>query len=134
MTSGMEPVDPGWDWHVAANYSAAMRVGDLVFVSGQVGITPEGALAGADFESQAHQAFANLAAVLRAAGSDLSHVAKVTWLLTDPRDFRFVPGLRARYLQPPYPADTTMVVHALARPGLVVEIEATALAGTRLQT
>lgn len=123
----MEPVDPGWTWHLDAHYSAAMRVGDLVFVSGQVGITPEGQIAGPDFETQAHQAFANLAAVLAAAGSDLSRVVKVTLLLTNQDDFRFVPALRARYFQAPYPADTTMVVMGLARPGLLVEIEAVGL-------
>lgn len=124
-----EPIEPGWEWHAAANYSPAMRVGDLIFVSGQVGVTPEGLVAGTDFETQVRQAFANLTAVLEAAGSDLSRVVKVSVFLTEQAHFASIPGLRAEFFQPPYPADTTVVVHALARPGLLVEIEAIALVG-----
>lgn len=127
---GAEAIEPGWGWHAAANYSPAMTVGDLVFVSGQVGITPAGVVAGADFDSQVRQAFANLAAVLEAAGSDLSRVVKVSFFLTEQSQFASIPGLRAEYFRPPYPADTTIVVRALARPGLLVEIEAVALVGT----
>jgi reactive intermediate/imine deaminase len=108
-------------------YTPAIRVADLVLVSGQVGVGPDGEPVGDDFLTQVHQAFANLSEVLQAAGSSLSQVAKVTVYLTEQSQFDHVPALREQYFTPPYPADTTVVVRALARPGLLVEIEAIAV-------
>lgn len=121
-----QPVVPPWDWHVPAKYSAGIVLGDLVFVSGQVGIRRDGSVAGPDFQSQVHQAFSNLRDVLTAAGSDLPRVVKVTIYLTDRNDFQHIPALRARYFAEPYPADTTVIVAGLAREGLLVEIDAIA--------
>jgi 2-iminobutanoate/2-iminopropanoate deaminase len=116
-------------WAEPYRYSAATRIGDLVFVSGQVGVDADGMLVGeGDFLTQAHQAFANLREVLEAAGSGLDRVAKVTIFLTDVEQFAHVPSLRAQYFRAPYPADSTVVVRSLARPGLLVEVEAIAAA------
>src|SRR5206468_11935038 len=66
-------------------YSQAIRFGDLIFVAGQAGLDPvTGALAGATFELQAHQAFENLRAVLEDAGSGLDRVVKTTCFLAVP--------------------------------------------------
>ncbi len=100
---------------------------NLVFVSGQAAIAPDGAIVGrGDFLSQSHQAFANLAAVLRAAGCGLEDVVKVTTFLTDMHNFPAVVELRKTYFRPPYPADTIVQVQALALPDLLIEIEAIA--------
>ncbi len=121
------PVEPPWDWSAGYRYSAAIRVGDLVLVSGQVGVGPDGQIVPGGFLPQVHQALANLRSVLQAAGSDLDRIAKVTIFLTDQAQFEHVPALRAQYFHEPYPADTTVVVSALARPGLLVEVEAIAV-------
>lgn len=69
---------------VIGPYSAGVRAGDLVFVSGQGGVDPDtGQLAGAGFLEQARQAFRNLEAVLRAGGSRLDLVVNTTVLITD---------------------------------------------------
>lgn len=125
--TGMEEVDPPWEWHRPARYSAAIRTDGLLLVSGQVGITAEGEIAGTDFASQARQALANLRAVLEAGGSDMARLVKVSWFLTDRAHFTEVLALREEFFVPPYPADTTVIVAGLARPGLLVEIEAIAL-------
>ena len=105
------------------------RVGDLLFVSGQAAISPEGEIVGAgDFDRQAEQVFANLERVLQAGGSSLANVVKVTIFLTDMGNFEKIVELRGRYFEPPYPADTIVEVSALALPELEIEIEAIAVA------
>ena len=109
--------------------SLGFRVGDLIFVSGQVALDPEGEIVGRDdFDAQAEQTFANLAGVLEAGGSGLQNVVKVTIFLTDMSNFEKIVELRGRYFTPPYPADTIVEVSSLALPELMIEIEAIAVA------
>jgi reactive intermediate/imine deaminase len=120
-------IDPGWSWDDPFCYSQAIRVGDLLFVSGQAAIAEDGSVVGgADFEAQARRAFENLGAVLHAAGAGLEDVVKVTILLTDMSHFPAIVELRREYFSPPYPADTIAEVRSLALPELMVEIEAVA--------
>ena len=108
--------------------SQAMRVGDLVFVSGQAAIDEDGGLVGVgDFDAQAELVFKNLARVLQAAGSSLADVAKVTIYLTDMANFPKIVELRGKWFTEPYPADTIVEVASLALPELEIEIEAIAV-------
>ena len=108
--------------------SQAYRVGDLVMTSGQAAIDLNGALVGVgDFDAQAEQVFANLAAVLEAAGSSMEQIVKVTIYLTDMSNFPKIVALRQKHFTAPYPADTIVEVRSLALPELEIEIEATAL-------
>jgi 2-iminobutanoate/2-iminopropanoate deaminase len=110
--------------------SQGIRVGDLLLVSGQVGIDENGELVSlGDFETQADQAFRNLSKVLEAGGSSLDRVAKVTIFLTDmAANFPKVVELRRKWFTPPYPADTIVEVRSLYRPEVMLEIEAIAVA------
>ena len=118
--------DPFATFRIAQGY----RIGDLVITSGQAAIDEAGNLVGVgDFDAQAAQCFANLERVLRAAGSSLAQVVKVTIYLTDMSHFPRVVELRGEYFRPPWPADTIVEVRSLALPELMIEIEATALAG-----
>lgn len=109
--------------------SQGFRVGDLLFVSGQAAISPEGRVVGAgDFDAQAEQVFRNLERVLEAGGSSLADVVKVTIFLTDMRNFPKIVELRGRWFTEPYPADTIVEVRSLALPELEIEIEAIAVA------
>jgi len=110
--------------------SQGIRVGDLLFVSGQVGIDEAGELVSLDdFGTQADQAFRNLGRVLEAGGSSLERVVKVTIFLTDmAANFPQVVDLRRKWFTPPYPADTIVQVQSLYRPEVMLEIEAVALA------
>jgi reactive intermediate/imine deaminase len=108
--------------------SQAMRVGDLIFVSGQAAIDRDGQLVGVgDFDAQAEQAFRNLSDVLQAGGSSLSDIVKVTIFLTDMANFPKIVELRGKWFSEPYPADTIVQVVALALPELEIEIEAVAV-------
>ncbi|MFD1531466.1 RidA family protein, partial [Pseudonocardia aurantiaca] len=82
-------------------FSQAVRAGGLVFVSGQPGVDGAGRVVG-DVTAQARQAFANLDAVLREAGSDLAHVVRFTTLLRDIADLPAVVEVRRELLRPPY--------------------------------
>jgi 2-iminobutanoate/2-iminopropanoate deaminase len=115
------------DWYEPYAISQAVRVGDLVFVSGQAGIDERGRTAATDFDGQARQAFANLGRVLAAAGSGLEHVVKVTILVTDMAVIDQVVALRREFFTEPYPADTIAEVGRLAGPDWLIEIEAVAL-------
>ena len=112
-----------------APYSQAIRAGGLVFVSGQVALTP-GATepAGSDVGEQTEQVFANLRAILEEAGSGLDRLVKTTVFLTDLGDFAGMNEVYARHVGETPPARATIEVSALPS-GAKVEIEAIALAG-----
>lgn len=113
-----------------AFYSQAVEatgVQRLVFVSGQVGVKADGAMAEGITE-QTKVAIANLKAVLAQAKMDVSHVAKYTIYMTDPSHFDgFVAGA-AELLSNPPAATTLLYVKALAAPNMLIEIEAVAAA------
>ena len=111
-------------------YAQAVRVGDLVFTAGQPGIDPATRqVAGATFEAQARQAFANLRAVLEDAGSRMERVVKVTCFLADAEAFAVLNALFEEYFPGSPPARSAPVV-ALPR-GLLISIEAIAVAEGR---
>ena len=105
-------------------YSQATKVGNTVFVSGQIPLDPETMeVVEGGIEGQTHQVFANLIAVTKAAGGGLENLAKLTIFLTDLNDFTVVNKIMATYFSEPYPARATIEVSALPK-GVAVEIEA----------
>jgi reactive intermediate/imine deaminase len=117
--------DPYEPYRLAQGY----RVGDFLFISGQAAIGPDGELVGVgDFDAQADHAFANLDRVLRAGGSSLARVIKVTIFLHDMGNFPKIVELRGKYFTPPYPADTIVEISSLYSPDALIEIEAIAVA------
>ena len=109
-----------------APYSQAIRVGELVFVAGQVGLRPgESELVGDSIEEQTEQAMRNVAAVLEAAGSGLDRLVKTTVFLADFATFAGMNEVYARYAGDSPPARSTVEVAALPM-GALVEIEAIA--------
>jgi 2-iminobutanoate/2-iminopropanoate deaminase len=117
-------VDP--DAKPVGPLSPAVRSGGFVFLSGQIGTDPAtDVLVDGGVGAQTEQAFANLEAVLRAAGKSLDDVVRVGVYLTDPADYPAVNEVYARLFQAPYPARTAVVVAALPL-GAVVELDAIA--------
>ncbi len=109
-----------------APYSQAIRAGDFVFVSGQLAFRPGSTeLVGTSIGEQTEQVFANLGAILEAAGSGLDRLVKTTVFLADFRDFAALNEVYARFFPDPPPARSTFAVRALPRDALV-EIEAIA--------
>jgi 2-iminobutanoate/2-iminopropanoate deaminase len=112
-----------------APYSQAISAGGLVFVSGQLSLRPDHAeIVGDSIAEQTEQVFANLRAILEAAGSGLDRLVKTTVYLTDLGDFGGMNEVYARHVGEAPPARATIEVAALPS-GAKVEIEAIALAG-----
>lgn len=108
-------------------YSQAIKTGNLVFVSGQVGLIPGTKdLAAETVEGQTEQVMVNLGEVLQAAGSSYSQVVKTTVLLTHMSDFAAVNAIYGRYFTDQPPARATFAVKELPL-GAKVEVEAVAL-------
>lgn len=103
-------------------YSQAIRAGDTVYLSGQIGLDPATMNLVDGLEAQAHQVFRNLRAVATAAGGSLDDMVKVSILMIDLGGFAKVNEIMATYFAQPYPARATYQVSALPR-GAQIEVE-----------
>ena len=111
-----------------SHYTDAVVAGELLFVSGLVGVDGRGALVGGDdVAAQTRQVFENLRAVLDEAGCGFADVVKVTVYLTDVDDRPKLNPVRQEFFGEARPASTLVEVSRLAVPGAKVEIEAVAL-------
>jgi 2-iminobutanoate/2-iminopropanoate deaminase len=106
-------------------YSQAMVAGDLVFTSGQIPLTPEGEIVEADIVKQTLQVFANIRAVLQAAGSDLDQVIKTTVFIKDMNQFQQINEIYAEYFTDHKPARSCVEVARLPK-NVLIEMEAIA--------
>jgi reactive intermediate/imine deaminase len=105
-------------------YSQAIRVGSIVYLSGQIGLDPRTGQLVEGLEAQAHQVFKNLRAIAGAAGGTLDDIVKVSLLMMDLGGFAKVNEIMASYFKTPYPARMTYQVAGLPR-GALVEVEGT---------
>jgi 2-iminobutanoate/2-iminopropanoate deaminase len=108
-----------------APYSQAIRVGDLVFVAGQVGLKPGDSSVEGDIAAQTDQALRNIAAILEEAGSSLANLVKTSVFLQDLGDFAGMNEVYAAHVGDHPPARSTFEVARLPA-GALVEIEAVA--------
>ncbi len=104
-------------------YSQAIRAGNTVYLSGQLGLDPATGNLREGVEAQTRQVLDNLQAVAVAAGGSLDDIVKVTLLLADLGDFATVNEIMAARFKKPYPARTTYQVAALPKAGRI-EVEA----------
>jgi reactive intermediate/imine deaminase len=126
------PLDPEGLPAPISHYANGVRAGDTIYVSGQVALDGQGRLVGpGDVVAQARQALENVKAVLAAGGATLDDVVKVTVYLADVDDRPRVNEVRKAYFGANRPASTLVEVSRLALPGLLVEIEAIAVAPRR---
>ena len=105
-------------------YSQAIKVGNTVYLSGQIPLVPESMqLVSNDARAQITRVFENLSAVAQAAGGTLQDVVKLNVFLTDLAHFPIVNEVMAQYFEQPYPARAAIGVAALPK-GAVVEMDA----------
>jgi len=109
-----------------APYSQAIAAGGFVFVSGQLGLKPGDTAISGEIEEQTEQIFANLKAILEAAGTGLDRLVKTTVFLQRLDDFQAMNGVYAKHVGEQPPARSTVEVAKLPS-GALVEIEAVAL-------
>ena len=106
-------------------YSQAIKIGDFIFTSGQIALTPDGVMREGDIEVQTTQVLTNLKNILEEAGSSLDKVIKTTIFLANMDDFAKVNEIYAKFFGSHKPARSTVAVKTLPKNALI-EIEAIA--------
>jgi enamine deaminase RidA (YjgF/YER057c/UK114 family) len=120
------------DIHATSGYSHAIRMGEIVFVSGQVSMDEHGDLVGGgDVRAQIEQVFRNIKIVVEAAGSSMERVGKLNVLAASDEALAPLREIRNRIWEPYgfVPASTFAIVAGLASPDFLIEVEAVAYAG-----
>ncbi len=126
MAVGAE-VDPGWKWDDKIPMSQGVKIGNFVYVSGQIALDPAGKIVGEDdMRAQSRRVYENIEAILKQAGASMRNIIKVTAYLTDMSRYHEYNEIRAQVFTDHKPASTTVEVSALAFEGLLVEVEAVA--------
>ena len=111
-----------------ANYSHVTRVGNTLYISGQLGLDPDCKLVGAgDAAAQAEQCYRNIQTIVEQCGGSMDDIVKITQYITDLAYRPLVARPRDRYLGTPGSSSTLVVIKGLAAPEYLVEIEATAV-------
>ena len=113
--------------HQARGYSHAIKVGNTIYVSGQVGMGEDNKVVAEDFEAQAKQALENLKRVLEASGAYLKDIVKLNIYVTTMECMPVYRELRRSYFGDHYPTSTLIQVAGLALPEFLIEIEAVAV-------
>jgi 2-iminobutanoate/2-iminopropanoate deaminase len=126
MSDQAQPVTSGNLPAPVGPYSPGMRLGNLVFVSGQAGRDPATGALAESVEAQTEQVLKNIATILAAAGTDMQHVLRCGVFLVDMKEFPKMNEVYARAFGSHRPARTTVEVSGLPGPGLRVEIDAIA--------
>jgi enamine deaminase RidA (YjgF/YER057c/UK114 family) len=111
-----------------SHYTDAIQFGDMVWLAGLVGCDKNGKLAEGGAQAQARQLFKNMGALLKKFGADASNIVKVTVYLRNAEDREAVNVARKEFFGPHRPV-STLVVARLAKPDILVEIEAVAYVG-----
>ena len=124
----LEPIDTAAAPKAIGPYSQAIRAGNTVYLSGQIGLDPATGQLVDGTEAQAKRVFANLKAVAEAAGGNLGQIVKLSILLVDLGDFAKVNDIMAAHFTPPYPARATYQVAGLPR-GARIEVDAVLVLG-----
>ena len=128
--SKKELLHPEWARAANADFAQGVRIGDTIYVSGQVAQDPDGNLVGeGDMEAQARQVFANIEGVLAVAGAGLADVVKITTYVTDMSQYGGYAKVRREVFPGADIASATVASPTLVSPVFLVEIEATAVIG-----
>ncbi|MBQ6732900.1 MAG: RidA family protein [Paludibacteraceae bacterium] len=107
-------------------YSQAIKVGNLIYTSGQIPIDPAtGTLVAGGIKEQTRQSLLNVQAILKEAGISMSSVVKTTVFMADMNDFADMNAVYAEFFTEPYPARSAVAVKALPK-GALIEIEVVA--------
>ncbi len=114
-------------WQPIGPYSNAVKKGNMIFISGTVGVDKDGKIAGNDIKSQTRQTFENIKKLLNEAGATMEDVMKVTVFLKNTKDYKGMNEVRREYFPNGGTASTAVTIADLMLPELLLEIEAIAV-------
>lgn len=133
-SSDVSSIDPKWPWANGLSFAPAVRAGDVIYVSGQLSLDPAGALVGdGDMEAQSRRIFSNIDEILRAGGSSISDVVRLTCYCLSFSDYREYSRVRNEVFGEKLPASTTVGVSSFLMPGALLEVDAIAFAGHEIR-
>lgn len=123
MNVFIKPIKPENAPKALGPYTPAVKLGDFVYLSGQIPLDPEtGEVVGTTIEEQTHQVMKNIKAVLNDMGLDFKHIMKTTIFVSDLNDFDQLNAVYGSYLEEPYPARSCVQVARLPK-DVKLEIE-----------
>lgn len=115
-------------WPDRYTFSPALRVGNLLFISGMTAGDETGKVVGpGDIAAQTRYIFQKMAPLLAAAGAGFEHVVQTTEYVTTTENYRATADVRREFFRPPYPTATGVIVKGLLREGALIEISAVAV-------
>jgi enamine deaminase RidA (YjgF/YER057c/UK114 family) len=118
----------GTAWPERYTFSPALRIGNLLFLSGTTAVDESGALvAPGDIVGQTRYIYEKFAKLLAAAGAGLEHIVETTEYITTTENYRGTAEIRRAVFRPPYPTATGVIVAGLLREGALIEISAVAV-------
>ena len=125
-----ENFSSGTKWEPIVGYSRAVKVGNMVFVTGTTATAEDGSIVGiGDLYAQTKQALANIEKVLKRAGAEMRHVVRTRIYVTDIREWEKAGKAHVEYFRDIRPATTMVEVSKLIVPEMLVEVEADAVIG-----
>ena len=128
MATGQMITAAGATWPDRYTFSPALRVGNLLFISGTTATDEQGQpVAPGDIVGQTRHIYEKFAALLAAAGAGLEHIVETTEYITTTENYRGTADVRRAIFRPPYPTATGVIVAGLLRPGALIEISAVAV-------
>ena len=128
MTTRLMITAAGTAWPERYTFSPALRVGNLLFISGTTAVDETGTLvAPGDIVGQTRYIYEKFAKLLSAAGAGLEHVVETTEYITTTENYRGTADVRRAIFRPPYPTATGVIVAGLLREGALIEISAVAV-------
>ena len=128
MATGRMIAAAGTTWPERFTFSPALRVGNLLFISGTTATDEGGQLvAPGDIVGQTRYIYEKFAGLLAASGAGLQHIVETTEYITTTENYRGTAEVRREIFRPPYPAATGVIVAGLLRPGALIEISAVAV-------
>ena len=128
MATGRMIAAAGTTWPERYTFSPALRVGNLLFISGTTATDDNGQLvAPGDLVGQTRHIYDKFAGLLAAAGAGLEHIVQTTEYVTTTENYRGTADVRRAIFRPPYPTATGVIVAGLLRTGALIEISAVAV-------